>query len=190
MHDFREEGRRLLEFQRLHPHSSFRDCDVVFCHPRTGAVVFVGSYVAAKDAAFLEEYQIRHIVNCQEPSSENYFEGETGFEYFRFDLANWKRQPDTETAEGARRYVSTVLDFLDAALDDGNNVLVHCYAGAHRAGTTAVAYLMHAHGISFGQALRRAQQRRPVINPIGRLSELLTLLDADRPRRRCDCCVQ
>ncbi|CAE7804997.1 DSPTP1, partial [Symbiodinium microadriaticum] len=177
MHDFRAEGQRLLEFQRRHPRSSFRDCDVVFCHPRTGAVVFVGSYVAAKDAAFLQEYQIRHIVNCQEPSSENYFEGETGFEYFRFDVANWKRQPDVETSEGARRYVSAVLSFLDAALDDGNNVLVHCYAGAHRAGTTAVAYLMHAHGISFASALKRAQKRRPVINPIGRLNELLTLLE-------------
>ncbi|OLP74310.1 Dual specificity protein phosphatase 1B, partial [Symbiodinium microadriaticum] len=64
-----------------------------------------------------------------------------------------------ETSEGARRYVSAVLSFLDAALDDGNNVLVHCYAGAHRAGTTAVAYLMHAHGISFASALKRAQKR-------------------------------
>ncbi|CAE7392802.1 Mkp3 [Symbiodinium natans] len=131
-----------------YPHNSFRDCDAVFCHPRTGAVLFVGSHVAAKDAAFLEEYHIRHIVNCQEPSSPNYFEGDPGFEYFRFDVANWKREVRVETAQDAQHYVSSVLEFLDAALDSGSNVLVHCHAGAHRAGTTAVAYLMHAHGIS------------------------------------------
>ncbi|CAE7177735.1 DUSP9, partial [Symbiodinium pilosum] len=52
-----------------------------------------------------------------------------------------------ETPSEALRYISPVWEFLDAALEDGCNVLVHCHAGAHRAGTTAVAYLMHAQGV-------------------------------------------
>jgi protein-tyrosine phosphatase len=35
-------------------------------------------------------------------------------------------------------------DFIDEALKRGENVMVHCLAGAHRAGTTGVSYMMKA----------------------------------------------
>ena len=48
--------------------------------------------------------------------------------------------------------------------ENSSQVLVHCHAGAHRAGTTAVAYLMHAHGISasaatFGHQVRSSESQ-------------------------------
>jgi protein-tyrosine phosphatase len=37
-----------------------------------------------------------------------------------------------------------VHSFIDEALESGKNVMVHCLAGAHRAGTTGVSYMMKA----------------------------------------------
>ena len=59
------------------------------------------------------------------------------------------------------------------ALSGGGSVLVHCLAGAHRAGTTGCLLLMHYCGLSADDAILAAKQLRPVINPIGNLPGIL-----------------
>ena len=54
-------------------------------------------------------------------------------------------------------------------------MLIHCFAGAHRAGTTGVAWLMHAERLSAADALRVAQRCRPIIDPKS-YAELYSLL--------------
>ena len=67
-----------------------------------------------------------------------------------------------------------VRDFLRVqALSRGDNVLVHCLAGAHRAGTTGCACLMHFGGLDVQQAISVAKRLRPIIDPIGTLPALL-----------------
>ena len=67
-----------------------------------------------------------------------------------------------------------VRDFLRVqALSRGDNVLVHCLAGAHRAGTTGCACLMHFGGLDVQQAISVAKKLRPIIDPIGTLPALL-----------------
>ena len=67
-------------------------------------------------------------------------------------------------------------------------MLVHCLAGAHRAGTTGIISLMHfqvegddkdedegdedhedilVQGLDSSEAIKRAKSRRPIIEPIG-----------------------
>ena len=58
-------------------------------------------------------------------------------------------------------------------------VLIHCLAGAHRAGTTSVAYLMHKTGKGPKEATVLAKRRRPVINPRGRLVGFLRRFHED-----------
>lgn len=36
-----------------------------------------------------------------------------------------------------------MFDFIDNAIANGGSVLIHCLAGAHRAGTTGCACLVH-----------------------------------------------
>ncbi len=57
-------------------------------------------------------------------------------------------------------------------------MLVHCLAGAHRAGSTGVAYLMYRNRIGHRDATRAAQLARPIINPIGLLAQLLVEYEA------------
>lgn len=55
-------------------------------------------------------------------------------------------------------------------------MLVHCLAGAHRAGTTGVACLIHYAELEPTEAIRIAKRCRPIIDPIGQLPEFLNRL--------------
>jgi hypothetical protein len=70
-------------------------------------------------------------------------------------------------------FAQQLFDFVDAALASGGSVLIHCLAGAHRAGTTGVCCLMRHYGLSPADAIAMAQSLRPVINPIKHLPEFL-----------------
>ena len=75
---------------------------------------------------------------------------------------------------GVLKLFAPCFSLVDEVLARGNNVLIHCLAGAHRAGTTSVAYLMHRseleHGLArldVAQAMAVAKRRRPIIDPLG-----------------------
>ena len=56
---------------------------------------------------------------------------------------------------------------------------VHCFAGAHRAGTTGVAFLMQAEGLRADDAITTAARERAAIDPraFPELYDLLLLLE-------------
>ena len=54
--------------------------------------------------------------------------------YHRFDISRFHRQVKSDA--DAARFVRPMLDFVATALAQGHNVMAHCLAGAHRAGTT------------------------------------------------------
>ena len=56
--------------------------------------------------------------------------------------------------------------------------MVHCLAGAHRAGTTGVSYLMKKGQMKYLQARMLAKKIRPVVDPFAGLEELLNTLEA------------
>ena len=56
--------------------------------------------------------------------------------------------------------------------------MVHCLAGAHRAGTTGVLLIMHKTGLGAAEATKAAKQLRPAINPISDFPELLNVYEA------------
>jgi hypothetical protein len=87
--------------------------------------------------------------------------------------------------------------FVDEKLASGQNVLIHCQAGAHRAGSAGIAYLMwaefqngleegtndsHAGNADFHRILEQVKAIRPVVDPshhkqVGRGVEEHTLAD-------------
>jgi protein-tyrosine phosphatase len=64
------------------------------------------------------------------------------------------------------------------AIRHGGNVLVHCLAGAHRAGTTGCACLIYFANMDVSNAIYTAKKLRPIIDPIGQLPEFLKKLKA------------
>ena len=63
-------------------------------------------------------------------------------------------------------FFAPVFEFVNTALSKGASVLIHCMAGAHRAGTTACAFVMHKHvGMTARDAIGCCKARRPVVDP-------------------------
>ena len=93
----------------------------------------------------------------------------------------WPTQAEQPTSrQEVMAFVQQLFDFVEGALTAGSSVLIHCLAGAHRAGTTGCLLLMHKTGLGADQATRMAQAARPVINPIGGLPKLLRAFETDR----------
>ena len=54
--------------------SRYQDLNVVHVNKSGGGKVYIGSLTAASTLSILQEKQITCVVNCQDYSSENYFE--------------------------------------------------------------------------------------------------------------------
>jgi len=152
------------------------NADVIYEHPSSKGKVYCGGIEAARTGAWHQAKGVYHIVNCQGPHSRNLHEDDNRYQYYRFSIALWRghgkvavtdpflakhAKPNTEVTD----YFSPLFDWIDTAIEAGHSVLIHCHAGAHRAGTTSVAYLMHKHHISNEVATKLAQCYRSVIDP-------------------------
>ena len=78
-------------------------------------------------------------------------------------------------------HLNECMDYIHECRASGGKVLVHCLAGAHRAGTTGCLLLMKYGNLPHAEAVATAKKLRPVIDPIGRFPELLRRYDAARP---------
>ena len=84
---------------------------------------------------------------------------------------------DADTPEQVVAFFAPAHNFLDKALGEGKNVMVHCLAGAHRAGTTGVSYMMKEGQMRYADAVRVAKQQRPAVDPISSLKDSLHKLE-------------
>eukprot|EP00526_Cylindrotheca_closterium_P019208 CAMPEP_0113623166 /NCGR_PEP_ID=MMETSP0017_2-20120614/11909_1 /TAXON_ID=2856 /ORGANISM="Cylindrotheca closterium" /LENGTH=226 /DNA_ID=CAMNT_0000533091 /DNA_START=29 /DNA_END=709 /DNA_ORIENTATION=- /assembly_acc=CAM_ASM_000147 len=198
--DYDEEGRKLLALVHLESNaddacfgssSRGKSCwrklnaksTLVYKDPRTGGTVHVGNATAAGSLDLLDGMgNCRKMVYCQGGNKfeQRPFRDDPAFEYFHFPIAQWKRDVGYENCNDpvcVAQHFQPLFDFLDNELAAGNAVLIHCLAGAHRAGTTGIASLMHLTGMNAKQATKTAQSLRPVINPIGDFPKLLQLLE-------------
>lgn len=183
--DYAEEGRKLMAAVNLGSHgaaSRHSSCDPIWRHPESGAVLYVGDEIAAKNREALRKWNIQRVVNCQDSDGDNYFEGDSSLKYYRFTIGLWRRAPKVlDGGEGTWSYWGPYFAFVEDALSSGQNVFVHCLAGAHRAGTAGIAALMFYCGWDWRRATAAAQKLRRAIEPIGDFPELLEALD----RRLC-----
>jgi protein-tyrosine phosphatase len=77
-----------------------------------------------------------------------------------------------------------MFEFINEAISSGQNVLLHCLAGAHRAGTTGVACIIHFAGLNVEESVAIAKRCRPIIDPIGQLPEFLYRLKRSEDSRQ------
>mmetsp|Transcript_13505 Transcript_13505/g.36430 ORF Transcript_13505/g.36430 Transcript_13505/m.36430 type:complete len:218 (+) Transcript_13505:92-745(+) len=187
--DYDAEARKLFELLNLSPSGEaseessrlycYRDLDAVWQHPKTGARVFIGNATASSRAAILRQNDITHIVNCTS-DMRNEFEGcdDPAIEYYRFDIYRYFRELDLRNSDGVFPFFKPVFEWIDNATAEGRSVLIHCLAGAHRAGTTGVAFTMHAANLDHRTAIAACKACRPAVDPIGDLTTLLAQLEA------------
>ncbi|CAJ1374133.1 unnamed protein product [Effrenium voratum] len=159
--DFDDEARKLWVRLNLDPSiitgGQYNAMDALWQHPETRAVFYVGNQTAATNLSLLQKHGVTHVVNCTD-SMPNYHENyPSGIKYHRFDISSFHRRVKSDA--DAARFVQPMLDFVSSALADGKNVMVHCLAGAHRAGTTGCMCLMYFAQLGAKDAVLAGVQR-------------------------------
>jgi hypothetical protein len=185
--DFDEEGRKLMS--ALGIDSSVTDPEghmsPIWRHPSGGGTVYVGNVYVAQDIGILKRFNVTGVVNCTQGHGAlpNFCENKPGGPaYYVFPVSSYWNQIDASHAS-VHKFTDPLFEFITRHVAGGGNVLVHCLAGAHRAGTTGVAVLMHFAGMDRVTATKTAKSLRPIIDPIGQLPvflERLQLAQADR----------
>ena len=90
------------------------------------------------------------------------------------------REKNMDSPENVLRFFLEPFKWIDAQIEQGHSVLIHCLAGAHRAGSTGVAYCMYANKSGFDETLAIVKSIRPIVDPFGPLEELLRRLEAGK----------
>eukprot|EP00756_Hemistasia_phaeocysticola_P034500 Hpha_TRINITY_DN16523_c8_g1::TRINITY_DN16523_c8_g1_i1::g.137072::m.137072 len=179
--DYAEAGKKLLERVNLGEQGAperYSPCDPLWRHPESGATMYVGGQRVASDREELRKLNITRIVNCQDRDGRNYFQSDPDLEYLQFEIGTWRSVTTaTDGGPGTWKYFEPVFRFVSDNLTAGQNVLVHCLAGAHRAGTCGIALLMLFCRWDSKEATSAAQRLRPAIMPIGGFPILLAALD-------------
>ena len=115
----------------------------------TRGVLYVGDQRAAKDDLILDRLNIVSVVNCTH-NMRNWYPGK--YRYYKFPLGKW-RQESGGGEDGVKKFLDPMLAFLEDSLESGGSILLHCLAGAHRAGIAGVMALMFFRQIS-GEEVR------------------------------------
>lgn len=174
--DFDDEARRLWARLNLEPDASSRglwnNVDPIYKHPTGNGIIYVGNQTAAENLSFLKTLNITHVVNCTYGQSKIPNFHEKRLKYYTFAISNWQSFVNSTNAS-LIGFIDPLFRFIDEAIERGECVLVHCLAGAHRAGTTGCACLMHYASMDVPTAIATAKTLRPIIDPIGQLPEFL-----------------
>lgn len=185
--DYGEAGKQLIKLATASG-SPYNDVTAMLNH-HSGAVLFCGGQRTARDKKWLKDNNVSRIVFCQIPEGEKHHADDPFFTYLDFPIGNMVHRSEyVETPQAVARTLSPMFEFVDSSLRDGRSVLIHCLAGAHRAGSTTVAALMFFCDLGYPDALVEARRLRRQIEPIGAFHPMLCKLEEARaanclPRR-------
>ena len=125
--------------------------------------LFLGSIGSASNLKQLKIFKITHIVCCAS-DVKNFFPDK--FKYYNIDLLD-------SVKENAKIHFDESFIFIDKAIKNGGNVLVHCHAGVSRSSTILIAYILKSQKINLEKALEIIKSKREKASPnIGFLKQL------------------
>jgi len=183
--DYNAEARALWQRFGIDPGTTsnkWSHMDPIWKCPVGGGTIYIGNQTAAQNKDKLFERRITHVVNCTD-DIPNYHKGE--LIYMNFPITDWTYSGKCKTNEGIRAFTQPLWDFIDPVLARGESVLIHCLAGAHRAGTTGCSCLIHYAGMDAATATRSAKAMRSIIDPIYDFADFLQRLEkAEREKKK------
>ncbi|KAH8822565.1 protein-tyrosine phosphatase-like protein [Flagelloscypha sp. PMI_526] len=122
----------------------------------TGAL-FLGSMTAANDFDLLREHDIKDVVQVLDVPWMPQIE-KNGLKSHRVDIL------DTATAD-LKSHLEPTCQFIDSAVKNRRNILVHCQQGVSRSAAVVIAYLISRYGMSFDAALAHCKGKRACVKP-------------------------
>lgn len=157
----------------------WNDMDAFYKHPIGKGTIFVGNKIAAENLSLLKQLKVTRVINCtfDNLSVPNFHEKH--FKYYNFAIRNWHKYITSANSK-ILEFIYPVFRFIDTAIENGENVLIHCYLGAHRAGTLGTASLMYYENLDVTTAISKMKTLRPIVNPRGKLKEFLYKFEFDK----------
>jgi hypothetical protein len=132
----------------------------------------ITNYFGAKKMAQLQQARISHVVICADELPP----------VFPSDFAYLKLTGLVDnTGTSLKPYLQAALPWIQAALDAGGRVLLHCASGSSRSGAVLTAYLMWHHHMAVDEALALARRCRPILVPNPGFYEQLKASDSWLP---------
>ena len=148
MLDYNQEAKKLFDSLDGSSRSRFNNLDPIY-RSEAGGFIYVGGDLvrillpinqwsivclqAARDLTGLQRRGVTAVVNCT-TNIQCFHKG--SLDYFVFDVAFWRREVLGRLNGELSAFLKPVLEFINDVINRGESVLVHCLAGAHRAGTT------------------------------------------------------
>lgn len=123
--------------------------------------IWIGSCADSANRSFLKERDIEHIVCCAEE-----FIHPPGFLYISNKVSQWCRIPikDNSADKSTEHHFREGAKQIDEWVEQGKNVLVHCYEGKSRSVAVVITYLMLYKGMSFDVAYLQVKAQRSKAN--------------------------
>ena len=131
--------------------------------------LFLGTIGSASNIKQLQSCKITHVLCCAK-GIKNFFPNE--FKYLNLDIL------DSEKVK-IKQYFEQTNKFIDEAIKNNGNVLVHCHAGISRSSTILMAYIMKSQKMSVDKVLALLKSKREKVNPNSGFLEQLREYEKD-----------
>ena len=157
---------------------SHNTADLICTHHLRGKAVrlYQGGYLRANDLECITQISIALVINVIGNVASPPWLGQLDTpQWCRFMIPSVKDGP---VLFGFERLHRLVLN----SLREGGNVLIHCRAGAHRAGRRTSAYAIMAYGLSPFAAVQTVSRRRRCTQVTGNLFVALIALHREMTR--------
>ena len=117
--------------------------------------LYLGSIGSASNLKELQKFNITHIVCCG-ANIKNFFPDK--LKYFNIPILDSDK-------EDIKKYFESSYKYIDEAIQNKGNVLIHCHAGVSRSASFVIAYIMKAQKKSYDTVLDIVKSKRNKINP-------------------------
>jgi len=118
--------------------------------------IYLGNYRAAYNKEELDKHNIKYIINITD-KIECPFDD---IKYLYIPIRD-KYSCNPKTSYYIIRNYLKAFDFINNALDNGQNILVHCKKGNHRSGNVILLYIIYKYHLSYIEALLYIKHIRP-----------------------------
>ena len=117
--------------------------------------LFLGSIGSASNLKQLQNFKITHIICCAK-GIQNFFPD--NFKYLNINLLDSQTEPIKKHFEESNK-------FIDDAIQNKGNVLIHCHAGISRSSAILIAYIMKKQKMSLDKVLELIRAKRDKVKP-------------------------
>src|SRR3990167_7298713 len=158
----------------------YNKMDLVWEENSSGAKIYVGGVLASKDKEFLIHSGIKRIVNTQGSQTSNPFENdkdENGNPVFLYHRISVVQTPSLINHEAVWNFFVNFFKWMDEGIKNGDSILIHCLAGAHRAPTTAASYLLYHTRLPKQDVVNHLKLCRPIVDLSFSVSNVLGVIE-------------